>query len=223
MEKKWKLLRFVFAVLLLFLPAVSYGQLITIAITANVTSVSDSYNLLQGNVTVNSTITGTYTYDTSTPDTSSTSFIGKYSHYGSQCGTTLNAGGLFFSTNSNNTNFCITILNDSLDIPGDGYSWRSYNNSDLANSVKVDSIYWQLVDNTGVALSTPELLTTAPILSNWQYSNNLSITGGIGTAPCYDKPFSISANVVSAVLVPEPRSEERRVGKECRSRWSPYH
>ena len=22
---------------------------------------------------------------------------------------------------------------------------------------------------------------------------------------------------------PEDRSEERRVGKECRSRWSPYH
>src|SRR2546422_602850 len=28
-----------------------------------------------------------------------------------------------------------------------------------------------------------------------------------------------------SVLAPEPpeRSEERRVGKECRSRWSPYH
>ena len=25
------------------------------------------------------------------------------------------------------------------------------------------------------------------------------------------------------VLVGELRSEERRVGKECRSRWSPYH
>src|SRR2546430_16996707 len=24
-------------------------------------------------------------------------------------------------------------------------------------------------------------------------------------------------------LLPEQRSEERRVGKECRSRWSPYH
>src|SRR3712207_8008822 len=23
--------------------------------------------------------------------------------------------------------------------------------------------------------------------------------------------------------IPERRSEERRVGKECRSRWSPYH
>src|SRR3712207_9555130 len=25
------------------------------------------------------------------------------------------------------------------------------------------------------------------------------------------------------VDVPRPRSEERRVGKECRSRWPPYH
>src|SRR3712207_7286813 len=24
-------------------------------------------------------------------------------------------------------------------------------------------------------------------------------------------------------MVERPRSEERRVGKECRSRWSPYH
>ena len=24
-------------------------------------------------------------------------------------------------------------------------------------------------------------------------------------------------------FIPEIRSEERRVGKECRSRWSPYH
>ena len=34
------------------------------------------------------------------------------------------------------------------------------------------------------------------------------------------------AIVVSAAIPPEHvevRSEERRVGKECRSRWSPYH
>src|SRR5256885_8173456 len=28
---------------------------------------------------------------------------------------------------------------------------------------------------------------------------------------------------IQALLSPSPRSEERRVGKECRSRWSPYH
>ena len=31
-------------------------------------------------------------------------------------------------------------------------------------------------------------------------------------------------NVISAQNIPvKARSEERRVGKECRSRWSPYH
>ena len=28
---------------------------------------------------------------------------------------------------------------------------------------------------------------------------------------------------VDAIFVTTTRSEERRVGKECRSRWSPYH
>ena len=32
-----------------------------------------------------------------------------------------------------------------------------------------------------------------------------------------------SAQFTSARLVGTTRSEERRVGKECRSRWSPYH
>ena len=27
----------------------------------------------------------------------------------------------------------------------------------------------------------------------------------------------------AAQILTEERSEERRVGKECRSRWSPYH
>ena len=29
--------------------------------------------------------------------------------------------------------------------------------------------------------------------------------------------------VLSSVIIDNGRSEERRVGKECRSRWSPYH
>mgnify|MGYP003348526474 CR=1 FL=1 len=33
----------------------------------------------------------------------------------------------------------------------------------------------------------------------------------------YDKPFDIYHYYLNE------RSEERRVGKECRSRWSPYH
>ena len=33
----------------------------------------------------------------------------------------------------------------------------------------------------------------------------------------------ISDAILDAILEKDPRSEERRVGKECRSRWSPYH
>ena len=35
--------------------------------------------------------------------------------------------------------------------------------------------------------------------------------------------ISIALAFMIAMLVMEHRSEERRVGKECRSRWSPYH
>ena len=49
----------------------------------------------------------------------------------------------------------------------------------------------------------------------WQVGNDIS--GQLG----YTETFALAslANVQSGVQ----RSEERRVGKECRSRWSPYH
>ena len=33
----------------------------------------------------------------------------------------------------------------------------------------------------------------------------------------------IDAGLVGEIKLADLRSEERRVGKECRSRWSPYH
>src|SRR6266542_4921650 len=33
----------------------------------------------------------------------------------------------------------------------------------------------------------------------------------------------VSRTVDCTTRISDPRSEERRVGKECRSRWSPYH
>ena len=42
-----------------------------------------------------------------------------------------------------------------------------------------------------------------------------------------EHPYTIQQGNRRIVFHPEPpptkRSEERRVGKECRSRWSPYH
>ena len=33
----------------------------------------------------------------------------------------------------------------------------------------------------------------------------------------------VEAAMIAAIYTVLTRSEERRVGKECRSRWSPYH
>src|SRR2546422_3765390 len=38
-----------------------------------------------------------------------------------------------------------------------------------------------------------------------------------------DTAKNIAAMSPDVVIVRHSRSEERRVGKECRSRWSPYH
>src|SRR2546430_13146940 len=39
----------------------------------------------------------------------------------------------------------------------------------------------------------------------------------------YTQGFSTITMQLARNVFPERRSEERRVGKECRSRWSPYH
>ena len=38
-----------------------------------------------------------------------------------------------------------------------------------------------------------------------------------------DGAFSVKSGAADYILIEAERSEERRVGKECRSRWSPYH
>ena len=42
-------------------------------------------------------------------------------------------------------------------------------------------------------------------------------------AMCYDFDKTLTPDDMQAQGFIQSRSEERRVGKECRSRWSPYH
>src|SRR3712207_9199697 len=39
----------------------------------------------------------------------------------------------------------------------------------------------------------------------------------------HESEIALIKEIAKLDLVVESRSEERRVGKECRSRWSPYH
>ena len=59
------------------------------------------------------------------------------------------------------------------------------------------------------------LINSNPMISQDQLAKKLDITrSSIGVH---------ISNMVRKKLIKGRRSEERRVGKECRSRWSPYH
>src|SRR2546422_7694007 len=57
----------------------------------------------------------------------------------------------------------------------------------------------------------PAALTGATV--NWTHGNAIDI----------DRDGNLIVSFRSLDEITKIRSEERRVGKECRSRWSPYH
>src|SRR2546430_16597588 len=70
--------------------------------------------------------------------------------------------------------------------------------------------------NFGFLLGTGLAIAAGKTLGAWRiFILGLNIEGSI-------KKWSARWRV-AAWVVAKARSEERRVGKECRSRWSPYH
>jgi len=66
------------------------------------------------------------------------------------------------------------------------------------------------------------------VVRAWGYSNSSVLSGGVAAWTKAGSTLSTGDLKTDIVYVPKPRpgeirSEERRVGKECRSRWSPYH
>ena len=57
----------------------------------------------------------------------------------------------------------------------------------------------------------------------WLLCGAAMISGIVIAAETENRSFQFGNFEVIAVQDALSRSEERRVGKECRSRWSPYH
>jgi hypothetical protein len=185
------------AILFCFVCVPVQAEMITIAITGQITVVDDQYGHLEHKIHSGDTITGTYSYDSAMLDSSPSSALGDYVYNVSPAGISLNCGGFNFRTNSDNVDFLIEI-SDNYTLQSDNYLLRSYNNLPLSNGALVDHIFWQLDDSTGTALSSDALPLTAPDLSKWgsgRYDNQLGIVG---------REFGIGATVTSAVLIPEP-------------------
>jgi hypothetical protein len=194
MEKK--LAKIVLAILFCFVCVPVRAEMVTIAISGQITSVDDQYGHLENKIHVNDTFSGTYTYDSTMLDSNPSSTVGDYWYSSNLCGVSLNIGGFNFKTDPTNVNFLVEVSNNNT-LQSDNYLLYSYNNLPLSNGVLVDHILWQLDDSTGTALSSDALPLTAPDLSKWN-SSYLYIDSSRGGE------FTISATITSAVLIPEP-------------------
>jgi len=195
--------KIIFLLLLIFgfyVPAANAEQ-IEIRIAATVYNMFDDGNFLGGKITNGSIIIGSYTYESTTQDSSlSDPTQGNYWHYSSPAGIFLTTGGFNFNTNSDNINFLVSIGNNASG--QDNYLVRSYNNLPLSESVGVGGISWQLDDYTATVFSSDALPTNVPILNQWQL-NDLTIDGGGWQGETWNG-YGIHAEVTSAELVPEP-------------------
>jgi hypothetical protein len=186
---------------LLYAGGLAKANPITIAISGQVTDVGDQYGLLQNQIHVGDTFSGTYTYDSAAIDTNIDSKVGEYT-FSPPHGISLSLDGLTFQTDLTQTpgRYEILIGNDwILDAPPYGmvdvYAVGSAANSPTAG-LEIGGISWNLRDNTNTALSSVDLPVTAPIPSAWNY-NILNIYGGNGQ-------YGFAINGIVTQATPEP-------------------
>src|SRR2546425_9542080 len=94
--------------------------------------------------------------------------------------------------------------------------------SDSGSGTRVAALGIALLAGTGVALAQTAAFDfsghwTGSAVQTGKSPTTLSADFTVGTTP---KTFT---GTLTANGGESERSEERRVGKECRSRWSPYH
>jgi hypothetical protein len=177
------------------------AEVVTVRLTATVNAVQEQGGGLGGAVQVGDTITGTYTYDLTTPDSEPDPSTGVYRHNVAPYGMTLKVNELTFQTNYDEVDFRIRTK-DGEDWEADAYWVRSLVN--LTNLAGADGvvIVWLLSDSSGSALSSTALPATPPNLANWD-ENYLIIEGNFG---------NIQATVTEAVLsVPTVRAVTTRL------------
>ena len=82
-------------------------------------------------------------------------------------------------------------------------------------------------DDNEVTLSSESSITAFSIKDNIETKYTAKVNGKdttlTATVKGSDYPFIIDQVERRIYNADSLRSEERRVGKECRSRWSPYH
>lgn len=152
---------------------------VCVNISAKVTMIQDFNGILTGKVKVGDKVTGSYTYDSATPNSSTTPTLGSYLDTSAAAGIILKTGNLVFRTNPDNVNFLVQIINDPYSPTlFDAFLIRSYNNLFDIGSNTENHISWQLDAASPDTITSTDLPTTPPNLAGFKPIFGLDIQSG---------------------------------------------
>lgn len=175
---------------------------ITVSVTAHVTQLSDSAGALGGQIPVGQVVTGTYTYETSTPNLrSTTEGWGQYQPSIPPASVSLTAGSLVFQSGRASQITVDVGINglNPLAPAGVGMQIEVIGAQTLASGAFINVLDIDFSDPTGQFPSSIALPTGAPSLQSLANSE-IRITGGIdGRNP---GNWSLYAQIDSVQLVP---------------------
>jgi hypothetical protein len=169
------------------------AQSISVKLTGNVASWSDSAGVLGGQVATGQTVTATYTYDASTPDLHPSPSTGRYEPSTAQgAGVRVDIGSLTFESNSSSA-----ISVDVYPVPqggtGGGYfSLVSLFNEPLANGTSVDQIAIVFASGNTTPISDA-LPSDPPNVQDFGFRRIRIVGAGYG--------MEVQAEITSAELV----------------------
>ena len=206
MTTKKRILTAALCILALFVRARRAGaELVLIGITGEVTMAADWCGFLGGTVHEGDIITGTYTYDTSTPDLRPGPAAALHWYYSPPFGISLKIGELEFKTDPDNVEFYIGIEDNAMTA---GLSFRDrmyiHSHNNLLTPIGAPPCYridLYLASGDGTAISGGDLPSTAPVLSDWSGAGvRIECLG----APCQARQFAIYGVWTDAFVIPEP-------------------
>src|SRR2546427_8253916 len=97
------------------------------------------------------------------------------------------------------------------DLKPSGDPNKTYDYTPHAGDASFDDSKWEVLDPTKLDARR----AGGKVCFNW-YRITVTVPEKIAD-------LAVAGSTISFEIVIDDRSEERRVGKECRSRWSPYH
>lgn len=143
------------------------AKILTVNVTAHVVRVDDAGNVLGGGVAIGDTASGSYSYETTVPNSDtyprSGEDSGQYMQSPTQGSASLNVGPYTFA--SDPTSWSWTF--EAMVFVSYVYNWDSFRvlsmaNKPLPGGENVSSIEFDFGDSSGLTLNSAALLTTAP-------------------------------------------------------------